>query len=788
MLAAIAIMPLLGAPGSIVLYRGVTGTSPAYWDYQDTFLDSSSPEESFGGSYTISGGKGKTILIRFGDLNRMVGPGKKVTGAVLLLTPSGGEVPAMKSIGRVLVPWGEGPRTVIARLYAPQTPGAKPTAPRLSATWKQRESGVASWQTAGAAGQNDVQPIQGASLAPVGNQYAISGLEKAVQFMLDHPAQNHGFAIEMASNTDFSSGKSPVGRPSLTLSVEDVAPPAGPDLSVVSIDQPDSEPKAGQTVTYHAHVKNVGTQPAQPFSALWIIDGHATNPTSIATTLAPGAETELTFAQKAEPSPTDHRAHTVGLRVLPAGADVTSANDELDIYADAIPVNVSIDAATAQKLATASNAAGSSSWEDWVQQQVQLWNETYAAGSHFSFAPDGALERIRVGTLTVGGTTGAIVPADADPSKASPAFIRNLSKAIGMLDGAKMSIVAGDVKVPGSESRCSPDLFPGVMGDGDTRFEGTIPGQIPMDYEPVSNPTLDQSYFEATDLFAATDVYGLNAHLNGRPANAAEHLSTGSKPAIFIVKDLAGRPLGGLNLSFYQSSGGQLTADKPPVELKTTDKGILVLPSKQGAGPFGPLDPDGGNGVFLVQAKTNGVVATGWIKAWQVAESAERGALTSSLYLNLPDAFIDTTENLATDRLISSSDSQSATQLGALIDDNDATTDALPSDTNSWVEIDLGKDRNVGEIDLTFSKDPMWKKFDVMAYATGQRPEEAFAWVKEADSDYSRLARSEPTATPGIVRVAYRAPYQRFRYIRLVNRSAGPGTLAGIRVLLAKAQ
>jgi len=788
MLAALALSLLHAQSGSITLVRGELGTSPGYWDYQDTYLDSANADQSFGGSYTLSGGKGKTILIRFGDLNRMVGPGKKITGAVLLLTPYGGEAPALKSISRVEVPWGEGPRTIIARLYAPQPGGTKLASPHLAATYKQRESGVENWQSPGALGTGDAQPIPGAAMQAVGNQVAISGLEKVLQFLLDHPAQNQGFALSFTSNTDFSSGKSSTGRPSLSLTVADAAASPGADLSVVGIDQPDTLSKAGQSVTYHAHIKNVGTQPAKPFSAVWLVDGRATSPVSVPSALAPGDETQLTFQQKAEPSPADHRSHTVGLRVLPNGDEVTSANDELEIYTDAVPVDVTIDTATAQKLAAAPNWVGSSSWEDWVQQEIRLWNQTYAAGSHFSFAPDGALERIRLRSITVGAGSGAVVPADADPSKPSVAFIQNLSKAVGLFGGSKMTIPPADVKVPGSEGRSEPDLYPGVMGYGDTRFEGSIPGQIPLDYEPIFDATLDQTYLEPTDLFAATDVFSLNAHLVGRPANPADDLAIGSHSSIFVVKDMAGRPLGNLSLAFFQSTGGQLSGITPTFELKTSDKGILVLPPKQGSGPFGPLDADAGNGVFLVQAKTNGVVATGWIKAWQIAESFERGSITSSLSINVPDVFVDTTENLATDRLISSSDNQSNSQLASLIDDNDATTDALPSEANSWVEIDLGRDRNVAEIDLTLTSAPMWKKFDIMAYATGQRAEEAFAWVKEADSDWARLTRGEAATTPGIVRIPYRAPYQRFRYIRFVNRSGGPGTLAGIRVLLAKAQ
>ena len=115
------------------------------------------------------------------------------------------------------------------------------------------------------------------------------------------------------------------------------------------------------------------------------------------------------------------------------------------------------------------------------------------------------------------------------------------------------------------------------------------------------------------------------------------------------------------------------------------------------------------------------------------------------------------------------------------------TTEAtLGEKVGDWVEIDLGRDRTVGEIDLVAQPGTFWRKFDVMVYATGQRPEEALRWAREVDGDWTSRNRRE-VVSPTRVSVPYRGAALRFRYLRIVNRSGGPGRLAEIKVIPATA-
>jgi hypothetical protein len=779
MILVLAALALHSQAVSIDFYRGAPLATPRYWDVEDTYLDQADPDASNGGSYTLIGGKGKTILVRFGDLNRIVGANRNVVDASLLLSASSGEIPKLSSASRVLVPWIQGPRTAIGRLIS--TPAVGTKAPILNAAnWRQREAG-ASWQSGGADGPSDSVKISGTDIRGVAGSVVISGLGGAVQEMLNHPAGNYGFALQFETGCEFSSSKAPTGRPILRIVTEEAAAVVGPDLSVVRIESSVALPKAGQDVTYTAHVKNVGDQPSKGFSSLWIFDGRPGNPSSAQGQLNPGEETTVTINRRFEGTSLDRRGPQVGLRIMPDGPDACSANNQLNISETAVPVDISVPSDLVARFTSKSNYLGSHSVEDWVQSQVAVWNDTLAAQSYFSFAPDGVLQRIRINSVNLGGSSGVPVDEGCDPGAADLTFLQSLSTAVGATDGHLMNVAPGMVQIPGSTTRSCTDLYPGIMGFGDTRFEGSVPGALGIEYQPVFDSTLTQVYLEPTDLFCATNVAELNGGLDGAHAETVGTVTKGRKAAILRVLDLEGRPIANTELLFYRSNKGYFPAGDPTFTLKTLANGIAIL-SGSSSSSFSDFGHDAGSGVYLVQAKQNGVIETGWLKAWELVDAAERGTPTSDIRLNLPDAPIDRSTDLAPDRIISDSASDAPATLAPLIDGVESTEASLPSEKDGWVEIDLGRDRTVGEIDLLSSGKPMWSQFDIMVYSTGQRPMEAFAWAHETNWPWTYQNRWDDSGNSGVRSVAYRAPYQRFRYIRLVNRGGGGGTLSEIKV------
>ena len=74
-----------------------------------------------------------------------------------------------------------------------------------------------------------------------------------------------------------------------------------------------------------------------------------------------------------------------------------------------------------------------------------------------------------------------------------------------------------------------------------------------------------------------------------------------------------------------------------------------------------------------------------------------------------------------------------------------------------------------------------------MVYGTGQRASDATPWAHEIDWPWTMGNRSDPGKTPNSSMVAYRGASQRIRYVRIINRSGGGGSLADIRIVAAKA-
>ena len=143
-----------------------------YCDVEDTVLDSTEPNTPQGGDYTLDTGPGKTVLIRFGSLNALLGAGATIVDAKLILTTGPGAQVKMRSIARTLKSWGEGPAQVVMPPGAPP-PTTNPdgtihnnTKPIIgAATWKERLTGIpgANWTLPGAIGSDDTSPIPDAA-------------------------------------------------------------------------------------------------------------------------------------------------------------------------------------------------------------------------------------------------------------------------------------------------------------------------------------------------------------------------------------------------------------------------------------------------------------------------------------------------------------------------------------------------------------------------------------------------------------------------------------------------
>lgn len=705
-----------------------------YWGVEDTTIAALDPDKNQGTAYTLDVSPTSAILIRFADLDRVVGRGGKVTAASLVLTSVGGKPGVVKSVARVLKAWRPGPAVTLSSLMKrpvqdPTKPNAKGEVLPRTVTWRDASVGVEGWQLPGASGPSDSQPVANWAYSADANRTTITGLAEAIQAMKDHPFENYGLLIRFESVSEFAASLSKTDRPKLVLDVEDAEAPLG--LVVTHIETSPERPKVGESVTFTAHVKNMGTAASGPITGRWIENGKPVQSDVSGAALQPGQEATFSVSRNV-------RAGAVlGLRLNDSNAI------DLSIPEDAAPAHVS--------LPSGKDAL-------WAQTEARTWNEVIAPQSRFSFAPEGALAKVRIQAFD-----GPL----SDPIKAFGA-------AWNLADTTAYQIARGQVDLDVAKTRSSSDRYAGLFGSGDTRFDGPIPALLQIPAEPVSNPLLDMNPLEATGLLSATDVGDLNAAVQNQAGSGLP------KTSVIHAISYAGAPLANAGLTFYQSEKGRIS-DKPTFTVKTDNLGRAVLPSNGGKGPFGDLLADGSNGVFLVTATQEGVTEATWLKAWQLKDAARRGSAAAAvvdLRFNLGGTKLDTATNLAQDRIVSDSKGDFPAQLNALIDGNEATAFSLPSTEGSWVEIDLGRDRTIAEVRL-LTKEGLWSQFDILAYATGQRPSEAFLWAKEVDWNWTAANRSDSLE---ISSVAYRNAPQRVRFIRIVSRAAGSATLNEVKI------
>ncbi len=748
---------------SIELYRGSRSVGSGYWAVYDTFLDSTDADRSKGGNYTLEGGKGRTVLIKFGDLEGALPKGAKVTKATLFLSPSSADAPDFGWIGSTKLPWGEGPS--IGRV--PTTSQSK-----FAATWKQNRFGVSDWQQVGATGPEDATPIAGAQMETMEKEVAITGLATAVQSMRDRWYENHGFAIFFNGKTEFFSSQAKVGKPRLAIEYTVETPATGPDLSVQWITRSGS----GLDASYQATVKNVGGAVAAPFSGQWITSEKPGGKFQINKTLAPGEETTVNFGKAYRTNATDHRVQLLGLRIFPEAAETNSGNDCVEIYEDAIPVFLD----------------GAKPDADSVQASFRRFNEVYLAESKFSFAPEGALERVRF----VPDQASAEIVVDVRGVQSETDMLRRLTSG---LTGLAMVDANQTFKVEGRDIPAA-DPFSGLTGVGDTRNESLIPTGIPMPSMPVGSPLIDNLPIEPTSLLSATEVAAINLAL-GKKGNDRIGILWGMPGTILLrATDMTGKALDGAELAFYQVDGTNVP-DVPIKTVLTQQGGTVILETQEVAGGtngglfplkknlFGNLKADGSNGTILVQAQINGEKEWGTVKAWQLADFFQRGNKASAILdvrFNTPSGPIDRSANLAKGKLVTDSAKSLPAQTATLADDDLGTEMALGEKAGDWVEIDLGRDRPIGEVQVILQDGSMPNRFDILAYATGQNPPQFDSWVKDLNSHWTRLnqGRKEGSAT----NIPYRGPMTRSRFIRIVNRSGGVAKIAEVRVFALQAQ
>jgi hypothetical protein len=148
--------------------------------------------------------------------------------------------------------------------------------------------------------------------------------------------------------------------------------------------------KPGETITFTAHVKNIGFAPAQPFQYRWLVDDKEVSRSTFNKPLAEMDET--TFEQKYA---WQDGFHTIGFEIAAGQREIATINNKATDAMWAWAYRFIVDKGRVAAWHRVRNNVGTFSWEDYYRWHVTMMNQLFAA-SVYPSAPKGIIARVRL--------------------------------------------------------------------------------------------------------------------------------------------------------------------------------------------------------------------------------------------------------------------------------------------------------------------------------------------------------------------------------------------------------
>lgn len=163
-------------------------------------------------------------------------------------------------------------------------------------------------------------------------------------------------------------------------------------------------PQPGDTVWYTGRIKNHGPEDlAGGYRLEWRLNDRVVKTDEIKRPLPAGWEQESYVALPFPDRLDDHRDEFLTLHVEPLGkaGPENKNNNARTIFTKGRAAGVVADETARDFYKTYDNAYGTRCFEDWIQFQMDYWNEVYMAKSRFKdLFPDGAVTRVRIQRVT----------------------------------------------------------------------------------------------------------------------------------------------------------------------------------------------------------------------------------------------------------------------------------------------------------------------------------------------------------------------------------------------------
>ena len=370
------------------------------------------------------------------------------------------------------------------------------------------------------------------------------------------------------------------------------------------------------------------------------------------------------------------------------------------------------------------------------QQTIRAMNEWILPRSRSHGFPDGSQVRLRV---IVGGQPG--LPEVSDRPRA---------------------VLQGLLSLPESfVDRSIPRK--GLGWATDSRDDSSWVSGLPLPAQDVTPTSPNAALITDPRLLGSADVFLLS-----KLATLAQGWPDGPQVVMFRVKDSAGDPISDAEFLAVTPSGKVLNTRK------SNASGVVIVAGGKG------LLPDASNPWVDIKVTKAGETAAERISIWDMWREDTRigkGVATLELRVPLPSAGVDRASDLAFKRILRDEAGRKPGALDALVDDDKETSLAMDSDQGKgWVEIDLGRDKPIAEVQLVFSGE-VPEKWKLSTSETGN--EDQVAWVTE-EFGQEQAAKWADKAS-GLTTVKVRARVRLARRIRLALGRHQKATLVAIR-------
>ncbi len=721
---------------------------------EDTYIDSTVPDGNFGRDPILFSGPGSVILVRFPGLS-WIPSSQEIDDATLELTMADDSDVKLKSVRRATAEWGEG-----AGLRAPFVQAKADELAKGGATWNSARSGEAKWQKAGCSGESDSAALDGVTAERDGQIVRIKGLGPALRSMAQDPDHDFGLRIEFETKDAFYSFEGAGAGPRLVLKTK-TATNTGARLKVLSIDHDSGN-------VWVAHVQNVGGAPATGWHAAWSYKGVSAGDSDSQQALAPGDTVEIKATVGGKPVAGEPARNSISLTVEPGGQSSGSeSRSYLSVPETGLPVRFSLDEATRTAV---DKDRGDEPLLVYFQRIVSCVNRGVFAQSRASFSPLGCKERLRV---TTGSDPAIEVTGGLDgTSSVFGSLVRDVVRAV--------SPYSSKWATP-PETAAWPEMSLGWIPD--TRDETAWPTTLMLPSFPWAEPKPMQSPLPARGLLGRAEIAAINELIEKPLEDRAKFVPALPRLTLLMAEDCNRQPIADASIEVFPEVDGKLSTTAA-YKVKTNANGFAMLSKSNGPGLFSDLKSDGSNCWCYVRITREDVTDNAWLPAYQLASEAARGNLGApviTMQFVLPSAPLRTNEDLAQGKIVTDSLNRFPAELNALVDGDAKTSLTIdPSEKPYWVEIDLGRDRLIGGVEIE-TTGGIWDQFQIKIAKTGEKGAMGESWVREAAGGLRMLERGQ--GAEGHKVITYASAAVRGRYVRLEVPAGQKIDVAAIRVL-----